>query len=207
MNSKFSILPAFTLLLGFYSTSIFADFDKILEQCADCHGKSGNSDKETMPTIAGISQVYFIDTMEAFKEGNRPASIVKRDGKAAMDMQSIAKKLNEEQTKQLAKYFSEQKFILKAQDFDMDKAIAGKKLHKKYCEKCHEKGGSSSADDAGILAGQQKLYLKKSLDEIIKGERDVGKKMMKRIEKIQEKYGDDGFDQLIQYYISQGSQK
>ena len=79
--------------------------------------------------------------------------------------------------------------------------------NKKYCEKCHEKGGSSSADDAGILAGQQKTYLKKSLDEIIKGDRDVGKKMIKRIKKVQQKYGDDGFDQLIQYYISQGGTK
>lgn len=120
-------------------------------------------------------------------------------------MQDIAKKLDEDQIKQLAKYFSEQKFILKPQAFDIDKAKAGKKLHKKYCDKCHEKGGSSSADDAGILAGQQKIYLRKSLDEVIKGDREVGKKMMKRINKVQDKYGDDGIINLIEYYISQGS--
>ena len=207
MNFKF--LHAATLALFIINPLIIraADFEKTLEQCADCHGKSGNSDKDTMPTIAGISQVYFTDTMEAFKEGDRPANTVKRDGKKDIDMQVIAKNLSEEQIKQLAKYFSEQKFMLKPQNFDATQAKAGKKLHKKYCEKCHEKGGSSSADDAGILAGQQKIYLKKSLDEIIKGDREVSKKMMKRVNKIQEKYGDEGFIQLIQYYISQGSKK
>jgi len=204
MNFKFLYITAF-LLLNISPLTAYADFEKTLAQCADCHGKSGNSNKDTMPTIAGISQVYFTDTMEAFKQGDRPASTVKRKDKADTSMQDIAKELSETQIKQLAKYFSEQKFIFKPQTFDAAKAKAGKKLHKKYCDKCHEKGGSSSADDAGILAGQQKHYLKKSLDEIIKGDRDVGKKMTKRIKKVQGKYGDDGFDQLIQYYISQGA--
>lgn len=204
MNTKIISTIAFILFLSSPFTSM-ADFEKTLKQCADCHGESGNSDKDTMPTIAGISQVYFTDTMEAFKEGDRPASTAKRKGQKDIDMQMIAKNLSEEQVKQLAKYFSEQKFTLKHQDFDAAQAKAGKKLHKKYCEKCHEKGGSSSEDDAGILAGQQKIYLKKSLDEIIKGDRSVGKKMMKRVNKVKEKYGDEGFIQLIQYYISQGS--
>ena len=204
MNFKQTVLTLSTICLLSIHPVSSGDINKTLEQCADCHGKNGNSDKNDMPTIAGISQVYFSDTMEAFKEGDRPASTVKRKDKADTDMQAIAKKLDAAEIKQLAKYFSEQKFILKPQPFDNDKATAGKKLHKKYCEKCHEKGGSSSADDAGILAGQQKIYLKKSLDEIINGDRDVGKKMMKRIKQVKKKYGDDGFDQLIQYYISQG---
>jgi len=206
MNTK--LLSATTFIIVTLSSApIMADIEKTLKQCAECHGESGNSDKETMPTIAGISEVYFTDTMEAFKEGDRPASTVKRKGKKDTDMQAIAKQLNEDQISQLAKYFAKQKFILKPQAFDKAQAKAGKKLHKKYCEKCHEKGGSSSEDDAGILAGQQKIYLKKSLDEIIKGEREVGKKMMKRVNKVKEKFGDEGFIQLIQYYISQGSKK
>ena len=203
MKSKHTLFSIITFLLGIYAFNAFADFQKTLEQCADCHGKNGNSDKETMPTIAGISQVYFVDTMEAFKDGSRPASTVKRKNAQDTDMQQIAKNLSESETKQLAKYFSEQKFEYKAQVFDAEKAREGKQLHKKYCEKCHEKGGSSSADDAGILAGQQKIYLKKSLDEIINGQRDVGRKMMKRVNKLQKKYGAEGFDQLIHYYISQ----
>ena len=204
MNFNFFIMTAF-LLLNIIPLTSFADFEKTLEKCADCHGKSGNSNKDSMPTIAGISQVYFTDTMEAFKEEDRPASIVKRKGKTDISMQDIAKELNETQIKQLAKYFSEQKFIMEAQAFDKKKARAGRKLHRKYCNKCHEKGGSSSADDAGILAGQKKIYLKKSLDEIIKGDRDMSKKMTKRIKKVKMEYGNDGFDQLIHYYISQGA--
>ena len=206
MNYKLLPISLFSLLIT-VALPCYADFDKTLEQCADCHGKNGNSNKDSMPTIAGISQVYFTDTMEAFKEGDRPASIVKRKDKKDISMQDIAKNLNEEQINKLAIYFSEQKFILKAQPYDINQAKAGKKIHKKHCEKCHEKGGSSSADDAGILAGQQKIYLRKSLDEIIKGDREVSKKMTKRINKVMKTKGEEGFIQLIEYYISQGDKK
>ena len=206
MKYKYTLLPA-TILLCINLSTGYADIDKTLEQCAECHGKSGNSKKEDMPTISGISQVYFIDTMTAFKEKERPASTAKRTDNTETNMQLIASKLDEAQITKLAKYFSEQKFILKPQAFDPEKAKKGKHLHKKYCDKCHEKGGSSSADDAGILAGQKKLYLKKALDEIIIGDRIVSKKMTRSIKKIQNKYGNDGFDQLIEYYISQGTSK
>ena len=87
--------------------------------------------------------------------------------------------------------------------FDEGKAKKGYVLHDKFCEKCHEDGGRSAEDDAGILAGQWTPYLQFTLNDILSGERQMPKKMAKRVEALQERVGDEGFDFLVNYWASQ----
>lgn len=203
---RFNALKLAALIaLSIQPISGFADFKQTLKVCADCHGQSGNTEKHSMPSIAGISEIYFTDSMAAFKENERPSSTITRPDKPDTSMHEIAKQLSEPQLAQLAQYFSQQTFTPIAQKFDPVKAKSGKRLHKKYCGKCHEKGGSSSEDDAGILAGQHKDYLRKALNEIISGDRVVGRKMKKRLQKVIKKEGDEGIENLIQFYISRGN--
>ena len=161
--------------------------------CAACHGSEGSSQGPATPSIAGVSPDYFIDAMEAFKEGERPATIMDR----------IAKGYDEEQIELMAKYFSSLRIKATEQTFDPALAKKGAALHKEHCEKCHENGGRSSDDDAGILAGQKTPYLRYTLKDMLEGKREVPTKMMKKLEKIHLRMGKDGIEQLLNFYASE----
>ena len=161
--------------------------------CAGCHGTNGSSVGPASPTIAGISNDYFIETMQAYKKGTRPATIMTR----------IAKGYTDKEIELMAGFFSKQKFVRYDQKFDPTKAKAGKKLHKKYCDKCHEDSGRSAEDDAGILAGQWAPYLRYSMNDFISGNREMEKKMKKKMDAAMKKEGDQCVEQLIHFYSSQ----
>ena len=161
--------------------------------CAGCHGTNGSSAGPASPTIAGISKSYFVETMQAFKKGERPATIMTR----------IAKGYSDEEIKLMADFFSKQKFVRYDQPFDAAKARTGKDLHAKYCDKCHENAGRSAEDDAGILAGQWAPYLSFTMQDFTSGARTMEKKMQKKMEELKKSKGDQGVDALIHYYASQ----
>jgi len=187
------------LAFGFSSGVALADVDKLLKECADCHEKDGNATDGETPSIAGMSEAYFKDAMAAYKSDARPAKKLKDKKK---DMKDIVKELSDADIKALGAHFAKQKFKPFKQSFDAGQAKAGKAIHKKYCEKCHSENGSSSADDAGILAGQPISYLKYSMENFQSGKREMGKKMSKKFKSMHEEKGDEGITQLIQFYAS-----
>ena len=68
--------------------------------CANCHGTQGKSLKDpSVPGLAGRPSAYLIEQMQAFKTGTREATI----------MHQIAKGYTDEQVKQMADYFANQK--------------------------------------------------------------------------------------------------
>jgi cytochrome subunit of sulfide dehydrogenase len=159
--------------------------------CAGCHGTDGNSNGPATPSIAGISKDYFIDAMVAYKKGERPSTIMTR----------IAKGYSDGDIKKMAGFFATKKFKAGNQKADNKAAKRGKKLHKKYCEKCHEDGGASSEDDAGILAGQWKPYLQYTLIDFRAG-REMPKKMKKKMKQLHKSKGDKGVADLLEFYAS-----
>lgn len=162
--------------------------------CAGCHGTDGSSVGPATPSLAGISPAYFKEAMLNYKDP---------EGRASTIMARIAKGYTEEEINLMAGYFSKQKMVRKDQKFDAAQAKEGAKLHKKYCEKCHEDGGRSAEDDAGILAGQWMEYLEFTMDDFTSGKREMTKKMKKKVEKLQADKGDKALSDLIHYYGSQ----
>lgn len=162
--------------------------------CAGCHGTDGSSMGPATPSIAGIKGEYFIETMQAYKDGSRPATIMDR----------IAKGYSDEEIKLMAGFFAEQKFVRIDQGADKKLAGAGKRLHDRYCEKCHEDGGKL-ADDGGILAGQMMPYLRYSFADFTSGKREMPKKMKSKVDEMlkKEKAGSNSIEQLVHYYGSQ----
>ncbi len=160
--------------------------------CAGCHGTHGNSNGPATPTIAGSGSEYFIDSMMAYKSGDRASTIMGR----------IAKGYTDEEIKLMADFFAKQKIVRQAQSTDAGMAKSGKKLHDKYCEKCHEDGGRA-AEDGGLLAGQWKPYLKYTMADFMSGGRDIPKKMKRKLDKMHNKAGDAGVAELLEYYASQ----
>ncbi len=66
--------------------------------CANCHGTDGRS-AGGIPPLAGLEPALFIERMNTFKSGTRPATV----------MHQIAKGYTDEQIAVLARYFSRQK--------------------------------------------------------------------------------------------------
>ena len=184
-----------------YSTFALSD-ENLAQDCMDCHGKDGLSTESDVPVIAGYSAVYIVDSMAAYKDGERPATESKyRSGdksRAPTDMARIAKKIDEDQIESIAEFFAEKKFVPRKQEFDAEKARLGEKIHARNCKKCHEDGGSSPDDDAGILAGQWMPYLEHSFKQYMSGKRPMPEKMKPKMDKL----GESDVDALIHYYAS-----
>jgi len=161
--------------------------------CAGCHGPNGISNGPAIPNLASISRDYFIDAMKAYAANERAASIMGR----------IARGYSDNEIKSMAGYFSALKFTSAKQKFNAAQAKKGSKLHKKYCEKCHEDGGRSSEDDAGILAGQWKPYLKYTMQDFLAGKRAMPKKMKKRVDKMVKEKGKNSLAIVNEFYASQ----
>ncbi len=163
--------------------------------CAGCHGTNGVSNGPAAPSIAGLDYDYFVEAMNEFKEGGRNATIMTR----------IAKGYSEADIEAMSKYFSDKKYVMANQASDAAAAKRGKKLHKKYCKNCHGDTGISEDkdDDSGMLAGQWKPYMTYTITDYRAGKREMGKKMGKKIKKVQKAEGDKGFADLLEYYASQ----
>ncbi len=184
-------------------TSLAADVAKIAEDCAACHGKDGVSKESEVPTIAGFSALYFGDAMKAYKKKSRPCAETKylegpNKGKTT-DMCKVANELSDADTQAVAKYFAGKKFVRAKQPFDAAKAKQGRSVHDTECRKCHERGGSSADDDAGILAGQWTPYLKQQFADYRAGKRPQEEKMKVKMDKLSK--ADE--EALLHYYASQ----
>lgn len=68
--------------------------------CAACHGTNGNSVSGT-PVLAGLDKNHFVLQMQAFRSGERSATVMHRH----------AKGLTVDEIDQLATYFSQQKRV------------------------------------------------------------------------------------------------
>ncbi len=196
MNYKKTVLISLALgggmALSASALAAGASATMLANTCNGCHGPFGNSFGPGIPSIAGNSETYVTDKMLAYKSGDMPSTI----------MGNIAKGYSEDEFKLMGSYYAQQKYIPRAQKHDAKLAKAGKKIHKKYCEKCHEDGGLSSEDDAGILSGQWMPYLEYSLADYHNGIATSTKKMRKKMKKMFKKEGAEGFKKLIHFYGS-----
>jgi len=196
-----------TSLVLSMSTSAFAADDKkkkpavmsgasaemLANTCAGCHGFNGVSQGPATPSIAGMSAEYLTEVLKAYKSGDAASTMMGR----------IAKGYTDEELKQVAEVFAKKKFVAAKQESDSAAAKKGKKLHKKYCEKCHSESGSEADDDSGFLSGQWTPYLHATMTDFTSGKREMPKKMKKKVKKLMKKEGEDGMKALMAYYASQ----
>ena len=68
--------------------------------CLGCHGPGGNSPGETIPSISGLNEEYFINSFNAYKNDIRKNYI----------MRIIAKGYTENQIISMSKYFNKQSY-------------------------------------------------------------------------------------------------
>jgi len=147
-----------------------ASTEMIVYTCVGCHGQNGVSKGPSIPTIGGTSEAYLIETMEGYKSGEIPSTIMGR----------LAEGYTSKEIKQMGKYFSSQKFVAAKQTSDAKKAKKGVAIHDDYCEKCHSDGGTSVEDESGILKGQWRPYISAQLMDYQNKDRIASKKMGKK---------------------------
>jgi cytochrome subunit of sulfide dehydrogenase len=178
------------------------DVAKTVDGCASCHGKDGSTAEPDVPTIAGQSVEYLVANLAAYRDQQRPCPESKyRSGPHKgdkVDMCQVLKGMSDGDLRQLAQSYAGKTFVRFPQTFDAELARKGKEVHDKNCEKCHSDGGSQSADDSGVLAGQRMQYLTQSMDEFRSGKRKPPQKMKPRIDKLD----DAAVQALVHYYGS-----
>ena len=72
---------------------------QLASACGICHGTDGGSDGKALPPLAGMPRDHIASQMRAFRDGQRPATV----------MHQIAKGYTDEQIEALATYFAAQK--------------------------------------------------------------------------------------------------
>jgi len=169
-----------------------ADVASLVQPCGMCHGPDGNSTNPTIPAIAGITIEYFKHTMDAYKNGGRKSEMMK----------NFVHSLTDADINQIAGYFNKQKHIAREQQVDAVLAEKGKMLHEKYCIKCHENGGRITENNYGNLAGQWMPYLKQAISAYLDGSRTVNPMMITKLKALKEAEGEQGIDQIVNYYAS-----
>jgi cytochrome subunit of sulfide dehydrogenase len=198
-----AILAAASMGLG-ASSALAADGATIADkQCFACHGKNGVSNEPTIPTIAGYSAKYLIDSLKNFKTKLRHCAEVsipsgpKKGTKS--DMCKVVADLSDADGEAAAKFFASQKFVRARQPFDAAKAQKGAAVYKLRCEKCHEDNGASPEEDNGILAGQWTPYLREQLVGFRTGKRPIDDKMKQRLDRV----GKEEEELLLHFFASQ----
>lgn len=190
------------MAIAWFSTATAADLNALIENCTNCHGENGVSTESTVPTIAGMSEFFLIDTMAIYKDRERPcieAEYLAGSNKGSKtDMCKIADELGDADIEALAKHYAGKTYVRAKQEFDPARAARGQKIHDRNCEKCHEDGGSVAADDAGLLAGQWTPYLRQVFKAYDAGERSMPKKMIPKYEELSAEEKED----LLHYYGS-----
>jgi sulfide dehydrogenase cytochrome subunit len=189
VGKKLAVLLGSGLLLGTANLSAAPTATMLADTCAGCHGTDGASTGPATPSLAGMSEIYMVESMEGFKSGERPSTVMGR----------IAKGYSEEEYKLMGSYFAKQPVARTSQKLDAAQVKAGKKLFGKNCEKCHDEYGALADDDSGILASQWLPYLQYSMVDFKDGSRDMAKKMKKKVDKLSEAE----LDALLQFFASQ----
>jgi cytochrome subunit of sulfide dehydrogenase len=192
----FFATPTGTLAAGMAPASMLAN------TCNACHGPDGSTYGPAIPSISGTNMDYLVDTMQAYKSGQRKSTIMGR----------IAKGYTDEEIGAIAKHFSKQKLVRQVmQKTDSTMAAKGQELSRKYCQDCHEKDGYTGVDYPS-LAGQPVPYLTYQLADFLSGSRNIDdnpamskkekRKKKRNLADLKAAEGDVGFQAIIDFYGS-----
>jgi cytochrome c553 len=124
---------------------------KVAAVCANCHGEGGNSNKPTVPNLAGQNAAYLLEQVRQFADGRR------RD----MWMEGMIRALEADEKIGMVLFYSSQ--TVSPQPIrDSALAARGKEYFGKVCFRCHGENGRGS-DQIARIAGQHPEYLQKTL--------------------------------------------
>ena len=213
-----SVIAGALLMHGASAAADERSVAMLTNTCVACHGTNGNSAGPAIPSLASLSANYVLAAMLSYKFEGDPdgleAVVEKLEKTGAYEdlevahpryntiMTRIAKGYTVDEILLMSSVFADQEVIRPKQDHDAQKAALGKRLHKTFCDKCHEDEGRLTEDDTGMLAGQWMPYLHAALEDYYAGRRGMPKKMKTKLRDLKEEHGMEGVEALIHYYGS-----
>ncbi|WP_455274241.1 c-type cytochrome [Rhizobium herbae] len=156
---------AYQRLAGFSATQSRA-FDRIVESCEGCHSTTRLDETSLIPRLAGQSETYLRDSLEAYATGKRPSGI----------METALSRISVGERHRLSKYFADQSMPAGTRP-DAETVNRGKILAERgdktrgiaACAACHDTAGVNEAYPR--LAGQPAPYLENQLRLFLNGNR------------------------------------
>lgn len=194
------VLPG-SLLLCWAGGALAAEAPEEVAMCAPCHGAEAPSPYPSVPTIHGLPRAVLDNALFDFRATIRPCR--KPDCGAAVDCPdidfcSIAAGLSDEQIGALASWYAGRRFVPAGEPFDAVLAARGAQLHADKCNSCHTDGGASSVEQASILRGQRKAYLRMAMEDFRRERRVAVAEMDAMIRAL----SDDELTALVEFYAS-----
>jgi cytochrome subunit of sulfide dehydrogenase len=153
------------------------DAPPIVGFCAVCHGETGPSAYPGVPTIHGLPEGVLENALISYRERERPCRVTECSKLGTcpdISMCDLAASMSDGDIADLAAWYASKPFAAHQDPYDPILAERGRKLHEVYCEVCHTNFGSDPIDDASMLRGQRKVYLRNALEDINAGRRSVG---------------------------------
>jgi len=133
---------------------------ELASSCFACHGPNGNSQTDSVPSIAGLSADYLQSALSEYISGRRDNEFMK----------VFKHSLDHEKITQLSEYFSTQK-RRKTTLSHNGNVNTGEKLASKLCAGCHGIKGNSAVSSIPSLSGQNAAYLIKAIGTYSDGTR------------------------------------
>ena len=164
--------------------AVASDAPGLVAFCAVCHGDTGPSPFPDVPTIHGLPHGVIENALFSYARGMRPCRLTacsESGACPAMTMCDIAAGMNHDVRDELAEWYSRQPFPAHQDPYDPELAAIGRELHETHCEICHTNLGSDPIDDASMLRGQRKVYLRMALEDVHQGRRIFGLAAMEEL--------------------------
>ena len=136
------------------------------EPCAKCHGENGVSHKAGVPSLIALHPKYLVETMQAYKSGDRRIDPKNEDMKKALDA------LGDQDLQHIALYYALQSENLTRARTPNDGGAPPTTEALAACAKCHGEGGISATPITPSLAGQDAAYALDALHAYKDGTRD-----------------------------------
>ena len=123
------------------------------EPCSKCHGERGVSHKAGVPSLIGLHPKYLVESMKAYKEGDRSTDARSEEMKKALTA------LSDEDLDHIARYYAAQSDNLKRAQTPNEGGAPLAENAIAVCAKCHGDAGVSTSVVTPSLAGQDATYL------------------------------------------------
>jgi cytochrome c553 len=166
-------------------SAIAQDTDRstaLVAVCVSCHGATGATGSEDIPSLAGQNEDYLYESLKNFKEGNRPSP----------QMRGITRELSDAELRYLAHHFALQPYVRSVQPAEPERAARGKEVYVRLCQICHhEDGRSTTYAEYPLLAGQSLPYMLKEMKLIMEKRRRVESIKFGMLELVSQQQIDD----------------
>lgn len=195
LNSGMKVSGSLAFLLAIVITGVAQAAPEIVEACKSCHAEDGAGvGKAIVPIIAGMPAVHIEEALYAYKDGARQCL-------EEPVMCDTAMLLSDENIADLAEHYGSLPRNSLDEQFDIELAAIGEKVHRKLCARCHLPPDDPAVEDmlGPPLHGQRSAYLRYALEAYLSGTREnLLPEMEEKIELLDE--GDVAV--LVNYYAS-----